>query len=100
MLLTGEPITAQEAYHAGLVTAVCQSDNLDAEIDKTINAIKSKSRYVIALGKRFYYKQISVDLRSAYDLGADVMVNNINSADGVEGVKGFVEKRKSKWNHE
>lgn len=55
---------------------------------------------MIALGKKFYYEQIDLSLFEAYKLGEDVMVQNINTDDGQEGIKSFVEKRKPKWRHE
>ncbi|KAL0821818.1 hypothetical protein ABMA28_005225 [Loxostege sticticalis] len=100
MLFTGEPITAQEAYESGLVTKVVPADLLDEEVNKIVEKIKHKSRSVIALGKKFYYEQIDLGLFEAYKLGEDVMVRNINTNDGQEGIKSFVEKRKAKWSHE
>lgn len=100
MLFTGEPITAQEAYESGLVTKVVPAGQLDDEVNKIIEKIKHKSRSVIALGKEFFYKQIDLSLMDAYKLGEDIMVQNINSNDGQEGIKSFVEKRKAVWSHE
>lgn len=75
MLFTGLPISAQEALKIGLVSSVVPSEKLDAECEKICDAIKSKSRSVIALGKKFFYRQIQMDQRSAYQEGAKVIVN-------------------------
>ncbi|XP_023942487.1 enoyl-CoA hydratase domain-containing protein 3, mitochondrial [Bicyclus anynana] len=99
MLLTGEPITAKEAYESGLVTKVVAADKLDEEVNKTIEQIKRKSRSVITLGKEFFYKQIDLSVLEAYQLGEEIMVTNINTDDGQEGIKSFVEKRKATWSH-
>ncbi|CAH0725708.1 unnamed protein product, partial [Brenthis ino] len=99
MLLTGETISAQEACEYGLVTKVVHADKLDEEVNKIIDQIKHKSRSVIALGKEFFYKQIDLSTMDAYSLGEDIMVKNINSDDGQEGIKSFVEKRKASWSH-
>lgn len=58
MLLTGRSITADEAKNAGLITEVCQEDELDNIVASYCEDIKKKSKEVIALGKRFYYKQV------------------------------------------
>ncbi|CAG4952135.1 unnamed protein product [Colias eurytheme] len=100
MLLTGEPLTAQEAYESGLVTKVVPVEELDGEVNNIIDKIKHKSRSVIALGKEFYYKQIELNIFDAYKLGEEIMVKNINSSDGQEGIRSFVEKRKPVWNHD
>ncbi|XP_045775253.1 enoyl-CoA hydratase domain-containing protein 3, mitochondrial [Maniola jurtina] len=99
MLLTGEPISATEAYESGLVTKVVSADKLDDEVNKIIEQIKSKSRSVITLGKEFFYKQMNLSVLEAYKLGEEIMVKNINSDDGQEGIKSFVEKRKASWSH-
>lgn len=72
---------------------------LDAEIEKIVNKIKHKSRSVVSLGKEFFYKQIDMGLFEAYQAGGDIMVKNINSNDGQEGIRSFVEKRKADWSH-
>ncbi|VVD01208.1 unnamed protein product [Leptidea sinapis] len=100
MLLTGEPISAREAYEYGLVTKVVSAEQLDTEINKIIENIKYKSRSVVALGKQFYYRQVDQSLLQAYKLGEEIMVNNINTNDGQEGIRSFVEKQKASWTHE
>lgn len=99
MLLTGEPISAKEAYDSGLVTKVVPVTELDSEVQKIIEKIKTKSRSVISIGKEFYYKQIELSLSEAYDLGEEKMLCNINMGDGQEGIQSFIEKRKPKWSH-
>lgn len=92
-------MAAQEAYHSGLVTKVVPATELDAEVQKIVDKIKYKSRSVISLGKEFFYKQIDLSLFEAYEHGGDVMVQNINSNDGQEGIRSFIEKRKADWRH-
>lgn len=99
MLFTGLPITAQEAKESGLISLICTKDNIDKEINTITSAITNKSRSVIELGKKFYYKQIQHGIKEAYSLGSATMVNNIGLKDGQEGIKGFVEKRKPEWTH-
>ncbi|XP_018562184.1 enoyl-CoA hydratase domain-containing protein 3, mitochondrial isoform X2 [Anoplophora glabripennis] len=99
MLLTGLPISAAEALKSGLVTKVCALEDLESEVDKICQEIMAKSRSVIAVGKRFYYRQVELDIKKAYELGANQMVENLQMADGKEGVRSFVEKRKPIWTH-
>lgn len=72
MLFTGLPITAQEAHVAGLVSRVVSPDQLDAEVFHICNAVKSKSRAVIELGKKFFYQQVSLNIHVAYKFGEQV----------------------------
>lgn len=99
MLFTGSTITSSEAKDSGLVSKVCPAEKLDEEIQNICSSITMKSRSVIELGKRFYYKQVQEDVKKAYDLGGKLMVDNINLKDGQEGIQSFIEKRKAQWNH-
>lgn len=99
MLFTGFPISAKDAYIAGLVSAVTPNDKLDEEVDKICDSIKNKSRPVIKLGKEFYYKQLGLNLSDAYREASEAMVKNLGLKDGKEGLQSFLEKRKPKWTH-
>lgn len=100
MLLTGFPLSAQEALSAGLVSrVVADGDALDVETKRICDAIKAKSRAVVQRGKRFFNEQIQMTLKSAYKYGEKEMVDNLATADGQEGVRSFIEKRKPKWTH-
>jgi enoyl-CoA hydratase/carnithine racemase len=100
MLLTGLPIPSDEALRVGLVSSVVPSEELDAELVKITDAIKSKSRAVVSFGKKFYYQQLGMDLNAAYKAGATAMTDNLQLQDGQEGIKSFIEKRKPKWTNE
>jgi len=97
MLLTGLPLQAHQAMQVGLVTKVCHNEEINNEIKIICDAIKIKSRDVIELGKRFYYKQIHYDVKKAYELGGDKMLENLQMDDCKEGIRSFIEKRKPKW---
>ncbi|XP_016839534.1 enoyl-CoA hydratase domain-containing protein 3, mitochondrial isoform X2 [Nasonia vitripennis] len=99
MLFTGLPISAQEAYLAGLVSKVVPTDMLEEEVKKITDAINEKSRSVVRLGKRFIREQVEVDADTAYSLGTEIMVNNLKLKDAQEGIKSFSEKRRPSWTH-
>lgn len=100
MLLTGLPLSAQEALAAGLVSrVVADGDALDIETLRICDAIKAKSRAVVQRGKRFFHEQTQMTLKSAYKYGEQEMIDNLASRDGQEGVRSFIEKRKPNWTH-
>lgn len=100
MLLTGLPISADEALRSGLVSSVVCSEDLDKELERICDAIKTKSRAIVSFGKKFYYQQLNMNLNSAYEAGSTVMADNLQLADGQEGIRSFIEKRKPQWKHE
>lgn len=99
MLMTGLPITSQEAYVAGMVTKVVPEKDLDKTLEEITCAIKSKSRAVICLGKEFYYEQLNMPIKEAYICGKKKMMENLELADCKEGMTSFIEKRSPQWKH-
>lgn len=98
MLFTGNAINAKKALECGLITrAVDCEAQLDIEINNICEDIKSKSKNVIQNGKRFFYEQNQMTLKAAYKYGENEMINNIETSDGQEGIRSFIEKRKPKW---
>ncbi|KAM7342127.1 enoyl-CoA hydratase domain-containing protein 3, mitochondrial-like [Cochliomyia hominivorax] len=94
MLMTGHPITAEDAYKFGLASRVVSEDELDNEINKIVDAIKNKGRSVLALGKQFFYAQLELPMQDAFKLGVKKMIENFQLEDAKEGVRAFIEKRK------
>ncbi|XP_011879506.1 PREDICTED: enoyl-CoA hydratase domain-containing protein 3, mitochondrial [Vollenhovia emeryi] len=99
MLFTGFSISGREAYECGLVSKVVANDKLDEEVRRTTDAINTKSRSVMHIGKTFLYEQMTFDISKAYALGTEKMVNNLKMKDAQEGIQSFLEKRKPNWSH-
>ncbi|KAH8402134.1 hypothetical protein KR009_009996 [Drosophila setifemur] len=100
MLMTGLPISGDDAYIAGLVTKAVPAEELDKEINEITSAIKAKSRSVISLGKEFYYKQLAMTQSDAYPAAQEKMVENFQLGDTKEGIASFFEKRPPNWKHQ
>ncbi|CAG7815782.1 unnamed protein product [Allacma fusca] len=100
MVLTGLPLSAQQALNAGLIVRVVPEDQLDAAVDEIYTSIKNKSRSVLKLGKEYFYKQIQLPYDQALRQGGQVMVENLSFEDSQEGLRSFKEKRKPTWSHD
>lgn len=95
MLVTGDTITAEEAFQYGLVNKVVEEDKLDEETMKIVKKIKEYSPEVISLGKSAFYKQLEMEkLEDAYCIAGAKMVENLEKDDCKEGIEAFIEKRK------
>lgn len=99
MLLTGLPLTANEAKENGLVFKVCKEEDIDKEVDHICQSIMSKSRAIIMRGKRFYYRQVDLPLKEAFKLGEKEMIDTLSLKDTQEGIDSFLQKRKPHWSH-
>jgi enoyl-CoA hydratase/carnithine racemase len=97
MLLTGEAISAAEAQRIGLVNRVVPRDRLAEETLRLAQQIATASRETLALGKRAFYEQLSLDRRQAYQVAERAMVENAGLPDAHEGISAFLEKRPPQW---
>jgi enoyl-CoA hydratase/carnithine racemase len=97
MLLTGGFISAAEAQNRGLVNRVCAAADLDAQVDDMVNAILSKPREAVRVGKVLFYQQREMGIEAAYQLAGQTMACNMVHDVAQEGVQAFIEKRTPTW---
>ncbi|MDP3709385.1 MAG: enoyl-CoA hydratase, partial [Polaromonas sp.] len=70
---------------------------LDAEVEKLLQALLSKPREAVAMGKALFYKQRETGVEAAYQLAGQTMACNMTHAVAQEGVQAFIDKRKPQW---
>ena len=97
MLLTGKPISAQEALEFGLISRIVPADELETQTMELARQIAAASAHTLALGKAAFYQQIEMARPDAYRFAGKVMVDNLLAADAKEGITAFLEKRPPVW---
>ncbi|MGH6784590.1 MAG: enoyl-CoA hydratase-related protein, partial [Sphingomicrobium sp.] len=97
MLLTGEMISAEEAYRMGLVNRVAEPGAARQEAVKLARKIAAKSAAAVKFGKEAFYRQLEMSVGDAYRYAAEVMVENMLVNDAKEGISAFIEKRPPEW---
>lgn len=99
MLLTGEPIAADEALTHGLVSHVASDEDLDTTVHALAEHVAEASAATVSIGKRAFYEQINVSTVEAYEHMSEVMTQNAIMPDAQEGIGAFLEKREPIWQH-
>ena len=99
ILFTGDIVDAENAYRMGLVNHVVSPEDLDRAVDYMAGRIAEKSRVTVASGKSMFYRQLGLDLGSAYEFAVDNMACDMMSNDAGEGIDAFFEKRVPEWKH-
>ncbi len=97
MLLTGRPISAQEAERFGLINRVVPADRLAEEALALAQHIAQASPLTLALGKKSFYRQMETDETRAYDYAQEMMALNAMTDDAQEGISAFLQKRDPQW---
>ena len=97
MLLTGDPVSAKHAKEIGLINDHFNKENLEEEVLKLAENIASKSKKVVKIGKKAFYKQLEMPLDKAYKYTSKIMSENMMALDAKEGISAFLEKRSPSW---
>jgi methylglutaconyl-CoA hydratase len=96
--LTAEKFDAAEALRIGLVHAVAPPERLDAAVNETLGALMLASGTAVAEAKRLVRDMTGRAIDDALLADTAERIAQIRvSADGREGVKSFLDKRKSRW---
>jgi enoyl-CoA hydratase len=97
MLLTGDPISAQEAKALGLVSQVVPPDDLVRQAQGLARKIASKSQVAVRSMLRAVHEGSDLGLREALELEARLFGDLCDSEDKKEGVAAFLEKRQPRF---
>ena len=93
MLLTGDAVTAAQAYHLGLVNRVVAPEDLRSETMALADQIAAKPAATVKIGKEAFYRQLEMGLAEAYDYAARVMTENMMLSEAEEGICAFLNRR-------
>jgi enoyl-CoA hydratase/carnithine racemase len=92
MLLTGRFVTAAEAAAMGLINRAAPAADLDRLVDEAAAAIAGKQPRVVALGKETFQQQIEMNIRDAYLLAGERMVENLAFPETRAGIDEFLKR--------
>jgi enoyl-CoA hydratase len=93
MILTAEIIDAVEAFRIGLISRVVPHDELDREVFALAERVSKYGPIALRFAKEAVNKGIDLTLAQGLRLEADLYFLIQTSADRMEGIKAFLEKR-------
>jgi enoyl-CoA hydratase len=94
IILTGDPITAEEALSFGLVMKVVPKDKLLQEAKDFATKLAALPRLALEASKMLINRGLEIDLATGLELEARCFGTLAYSHDLHEGVQAFLEKRK------
>ena len=98
LLLTGDPINAQQALQMGLVNRVVPRSALKETVDSLVKRIGEQSGPVLQLLKRVIFEGTWRPFGEALKKSQDIYLNQLfELEDSQEGLRALVEKRKPVW---
>lgn len=100
LLLTGDTISAQQAFDLGLVNRVVEPDEFQEAVKDLADRIAGKSGVQLEFIKELVNKGTEIDLVSANHFEISTFASSFSTHDQKEGMKAFIEKRKAEFKDE
>lgn len=94
LIYTAKNIKADEAYRIGLVNAVYPAEELMAAAEKLANTIASNAPIAVRACKKAINDGLQVDMDQAIVIEEKLFGSCFKTADQIEGMGAFLEKRK------
>ena len=99
MMLTGDPMDAEEAYRLGFVNKLADDRaDMDALVEDYARRFEKTSPTAVALGRRAFNLLSDMPASQAIDAAQFLNLPFFFGDDIKEGANAFFEKRKPKWN--
>ena len=97
IILTGQPINAQEAYRIGLVNKVVPHDQLIPAAEEIAYLIIANAPLAVRFGKEAVKRGLEMTLDEGLIVEGDLSAILANTEDAKEGPRAFTEKRTPQW---
>jgi cyclohexa-1,5-dienecarbonyl-CoA hydratase len=98
MILLGETIGAAEAERIGLINKVVPEAELDKAAEELARKFLDKSGLSVKLVREIFYQCADIaTFENAIHQATELGIQTWETADGQEGLKAFMEKRKPVW---
>ena len=93
MAMTGDVISAQTAWEWGFINEVVADGELQNATQSLLERACRGSRESKGIGKKAFYRQVSMNESDAYAFASAVMAESVVSDVAQEGINAFLEKR-------
>jgi methylglutaconyl-CoA hydratase len=97
LFLTGSRFDAMRAREIGLVHEIVPEHELDAAVDRRVRDVLSSGPRAIAAAKALIRDVVDESPKDLIGLTTSTIAAHRVSAEGQEGIRAFLEKRKPKW---
>jgi cyclohexa-1,5-dienecarbonyl-CoA hydratase len=100
LVLTGRRVTGQEGLARGMVSRLVPVSDLDAEVERVVEALEKSSGAVMRLAVKALRGSRSEGLVASLAKTERIYIDELLKLDDArEGIEAFMEKRPPKWNH-
>ena len=97
LFLTGSRFSAERAREIGLVHTVVEPAALEEEVRRVVDAVLASGPQAVAAAKALIRRVAAGPSAEASALAVEVLADARVSAEGQEGLRAFLEKRRAAW---
>ena len=98
LVLTGQPMSAEEAQQFGLINKVVAEADLEKTVNEVLGRIGEISAPVLEMTKKVIGSTLGLPLEQAIRRSHDIYLNQLmDLEDAQEGLRAVIEKRKPVW---
>jgi isohexenylglutaconyl-CoA hydratase len=97
LMLTGRRFSGEHAKAYGLVHEAWLPDDLNDHLDVLLDELRQCSPHALAACKRLLFTVMSQDMDATLEYRANLLSELRRSADGMEGMMAFMQKRPPQW---
>ena len=97
LVYTGAQITAREAEALGLVTRAVPDGELDAAVQRVVEAIAAAAPRAVQLGRRALAEAEALPVDDAIEVLCERLGEVLSTEDAAEGLAAFAERRPPVW---
>lgn len=93
LILTGDRVSAREAFELGMVNRVVPRERLDAEVRALVEKLSKRPPVAVHMAKAALNNGVQADLRTGLEMEARYYALCFGTEDRREGMNAFMEKR-------
>jgi 2-(1,2-epoxy-1,2-dihydrophenyl)acetyl-CoA isomerase len=97
LMMLGDKVGAQEAFNLGMIYKFYPVALFEEEVKKLAETLAAMPTHALALTKKLLNRSMINNLQEQLALESDYQIDASSSADYLEGVAAFVEKRKPEF---
>jgi enoyl-CoA hydratase len=95
--LTGDPISAERAYHFGLVNVLCEDGEALAKASELADRVCANAPIAVRGTRKVVIEATNAPDEIGWQMSAEAMAKAMKSEDFSEGLTAFIEKRPPAW---
>ena len=99
MMMTGNNVSAEDAYRMGIVNHLCAPEDLESKTMEIAQTIASKSMHTLRVAKQTIRASLDNGITDGVEIEAVAFANLFDTEDKEIGVQAFLNRSEPEWKH-